>query len=199
MGKILDTKTFKKLRLVRSPFNLIEEVRERGRKLCIENKKDPILPEQEDIDWFWHDQELYASKDPAREEILAREDLLDWYNFPVVIWISDFYWLMLEPLKFGWDNAGLLDWILFFSLTSPRPELHSTTFSAFMQALLPLKREQYREIEVNHIISKDPETLEKLLKGEVVPYYYTTHMSYNMLKTRIMQKLAPIFKAKGQL
>lgn len=190
MVKDLDTKTFKKLRLLRSPFNLIEEVRERGRLLCIKLKKDPLLPEQEDIDWFWQDMDLEIDKEVARAEILEHKELLDWYNFDQVVWIDDFYWLMVDALKLGWDNAGLLDWIVFFSLTSPRPPLKMTSFSVFMEALLPLKKEQYREYEINYILEHDPETLIKILKGDIIPYYYTSHITYHQLQTRIVQKLS---------
>lgn len=199
MARDLDQKTFKKLTLLRSPFSEIEELRERGRLLCIKLKKDPLLPEEGDVKWFFDDIELYAPKEDAAEEIKDNPKLLAWYSFEEVIWISDFYWLMPEPLKMKWDNAGLLDFILLFSLISPKPPLKASTFSSYMEALLPLKREEYRDYEVNYILENDAETMEKLVRGDIVPYYYTTHMTYNQLKTRIMTILSKQFRVKTKV
>jgi len=190
----LGPKEYKNLTLLKSSVKEIEDIRRWGIFLCQGYEKKALLPDPHDIRWFWSSMEYIEDGDAlAKEVLLAKPELRNYYQFDKLNWTRAFKDFLMgddEALRKKLYGTGAMDLILFFSLLWPFPKLEGITFWNFTTAAYSLKKPEYRKQIADYIIKRDPGTLEKMEKGEVIPWYYTRNISYQTLHRLVLRRLS---------
>ena len=189
MTRPLEVEDGKKYKLGKISSPYIEDIRNKGVELCKVYKKNPLFPEDEDIKWFTEDLKVFIPEKEAAEDLKDNEKAKNWYKFPELQWFKMFYDYTLDPLMEGWDNTGLKDFVVFFSLAEPRLKIPYLPFHTTIYALHMIRRKEIIDQVIEKIINEDSEVLTRILKGDAaIPLDYTKLIPFPFLRTRILDR-----------
>jgi len=205
----LGPREYKKLVLLKSSVEEVEDIRRWGVFLCQAYKKKALLPTPLGIKWFWRTMEYVEDGDFVAKQFLeGKPELKNYYQFDKLNWTRAFKDFLIgddDLLKKKLEGTGIMDYVLFFSLLWPFPDTGTITFWNFTNAVYAIKKPEHKIQIADYIIAKDRETLQKLLKGEIVPWFYTRYLAYPTLRNLVLKRLlvnkeiGPLLKQAAKL
>jgi len=211
MVRELDSKAYQKVKLTlkKSPLPEIENVRNWGITLCKGYNKPILLPDTEDIKWFWANMD-HIQDEAIVEDLLLRAhpELKDYYQFSKLNWTDAFkaFWLDDDDaLKKGLYGTGLFDYILFFTLLWPFPDIGKCTFWNFTDLAYKIKEPEFKAGAADWVLEHYPDIFEKIDRGDVLPYLATKWFPHQDLKSVLLKRLTkhktigPLLKQAAKL
>ena len=167
--------------------------RDRGLKIARKYGKDPYKPNPKERAWIFYDTLITMVKEDFNDYYEIYNSVLKKsYPWEITHWLKNWYsiWRYLRlHLGIHMEEA---DGVLFYTISRPfppgitSPDAIGQPFSFYkiIDFLHTIQRRDKIKEVVQEII-KDTEVLDKLLKGQIIPYEYTEVLSFSSLYDKV--------------